>query len=171
MKCYLCLRNGPEFVGCGGLQPAVLAAVMYCGVTQCRCLEAAYGRYGLASGQCGPSRVLEASLRVRLSGRRDAAGQRHGWRSLRQALSHAPPRCKVVHESRLMKKTTHPSPKTRATSTPRTSVTFPTDLYKALEELARKKKVSLAWIVRDAAERYVSAESHFGASGVSGRAL
>lgn len=69
-----------------------------------------------------------------------------------------------------MKKNTHPAPKTRATITPRTSVTFPPDLYKALEELARKKKVSLAWIVREAAERYVSAESHFSGNSVSGGA-
>jgi ribonuclease HI len=28
-------------------------------------------------------------------------------------------------------------------------------LYETLEELAKQKKVSLAWVVRDAAERYV----------------
>jgi predicted DNA-binding protein len=39
---------------------------------------------------------------------------------------------------------------------PRASITFPNDLYKALEELARRKKVSLAWVVRDAAEKYVA---------------
>jgi len=38
---------------------------------------------------------------------------------------------------------------------PRTSVTFPPDLYQTLEQLAERKKVSVAWIVRDAAERYV----------------
>jgi predicted DNA-binding ribbon-helix-helix protein len=38
---------------------------------------------------------------------------------------------------------------------PRTSVTFPPDLYQTLEQLAGRKKVSVAWIVRDAAERYV----------------
>lgn len=41
---------------------------------------------------------------------------------------------------------------------PRASVSFPPDLYKTLEELARKKKVSIAWVVREAAEQYVSAE-------------
>lgn len=41
---------------------------------------------------------------------------------------------------------------------PRASITFPPELYKALEDLAKKKKVSIAWIVRDAAEQYVSAE-------------
>ena len=38
----------------------------------------------------------------------------------------------------------------------RASVTFPTALYQALEEIARLKKVSVAWVVRDAAERYVA---------------
>jgi metal-responsive CopG/Arc/MetJ family transcriptional regulator len=38
----------------------------------------------------------------------------------------------------------------------RASISFPPDLYETLEELARRKKVSLAWIVRDAAERYIA---------------
>lgn len=38
----------------------------------------------------------------------------------------------------------------------RASISFPTDLYKALEELAKQKKVSLAWVVRDAAERHIA---------------
>jgi metal-responsive CopG/Arc/MetJ family transcriptional regulator len=39
---------------------------------------------------------------------------------------------------------------------PRASVTFPPELYKSLEGLAREKKVSIAWVVRDAAEKYVA---------------
>lgn len=39
---------------------------------------------------------------------------------------------------------------------PRASVTFPPDLYKILEDLAKQKKVSLAWVVREAAEKYVA---------------
>jgi predicted DNA-binding protein len=39
---------------------------------------------------------------------------------------------------------------------PRTSVTFPPDIYETLAALAQKKKVSVAWIVREAAERYVA---------------
>ena len=38
----------------------------------------------------------------------------------------------------------------------RASISFPSDLYSHLEELARQKKVSLAWVVRDAAEKYVA---------------
>jgi len=40
----------------------------------------------------------------------------------------------------------------------RASISFPPDLYKTLEELAKQKKVSLAWIVREASERYVISE-------------
>lgn len=39
---------------------------------------------------------------------------------------------------------------------PRASVTFPPELYETLEAIARSKKVSVAWVVRDAAERYVA---------------
>jgi hypothetical protein len=38
----------------------------------------------------------------------------------------------------------------------RASISFPADLYAALEADAKRKKVSLAWIVRDAAEQYLS---------------
>jgi metal-responsive CopG/Arc/MetJ family transcriptional regulator len=41
----------------------------------------------------------------------------------------------------------------------RASITFPSDLYQALEKIALQKKVSLAWVVRDASERYVSEET------------
>ena len=39
---------------------------------------------------------------------------------------------------------------------PRASVTFPTELYETLEAIAKAKKVSVAWVVRDAAEKYVA---------------
>jgi predicted DNA-binding protein len=38
----------------------------------------------------------------------------------------------------------------------RVSVTFPPELYQTLQDLAKRKKVSVAWLVRDAAERYVA---------------
>jgi predicted DNA-binding protein len=37
----------------------------------------------------------------------------------------------------------------------RASISFPPELYSHLEKLARQKKVSLAWVVRDAVEKYV----------------
>jgi metal-responsive CopG/Arc/MetJ family transcriptional regulator len=40
----------------------------------------------------------------------------------------------------------------------RASVSFPSDLYESLEEIARNKKVSLAWVIREAAERYAAVE-------------
>jgi metal-responsive CopG/Arc/MetJ family transcriptional regulator len=38
----------------------------------------------------------------------------------------------------------------------RTSVTFPAEVYSSLEIIAKQKKVSTAWVIRDAAEKYVS---------------
>jgi metal-responsive CopG/Arc/MetJ family transcriptional regulator len=38
----------------------------------------------------------------------------------------------------------------------RASVSFPKDLYETLEQLAKGKKVSVAWIVRDATEKYIA---------------
>ena len=40
----------------------------------------------------------------------------------------------------------------------RASISFPPELYGTLAELAKQKKVSLAWVVRDAAEKYVAVE-------------
>ena len=38
----------------------------------------------------------------------------------------------------------------------RASISFPPELYENLEEIATKKRVSIAWVVRDAAEKYVA---------------
>ncbi len=38
----------------------------------------------------------------------------------------------------------------------RASVTFPAEVYASLETIAKQKKVSMAWVIRDAAEKYVS---------------
>jgi len=38
----------------------------------------------------------------------------------------------------------------------RASISFPAALYKALVKIAQQKKVSLAWVVRDAAETYIT---------------
>ena len=40
--------------------------------------------------------------------------------------------------------------------TVRASISFPAEAYKALEDIAKEKKVSVAWIVRDATEQYVA---------------
>jgi predicted DNA-binding ribbon-helix-helix protein len=48
------------------------------------------------------------------------------------------------------------STKNQSPSLVRASISFPPDLYATLEEIAKQKKVSLAWVVRDAAERYIS---------------
>jgi hypothetical protein len=38
----------------------------------------------------------------------------------------------------------------------RASISFPAEIHRTLEELAREKKVSLAWVVRDAADKYIA---------------
>jgi metal-responsive CopG/Arc/MetJ family transcriptional regulator len=51
------------------------------------------------------------------------------------------------------------SVKTQSTPTVRASISFPPALYETLEDIAKQKKVSLAWVVRDAAEKYVSGQT------------
>jgi hypothetical protein len=46
--------------------------------------------------------------------------------------------------------------KTKGELPTRTSVTIPADIYSSLEIIAKQKRVSMAWVLRDAAERYVS---------------
>lgn len=38
----------------------------------------------------------------------------------------------------------------------RATISFPSELYKTLEDIATQKKVSLAWVVREAAEQYIA---------------
>lgn len=38
----------------------------------------------------------------------------------------------------------------------RASVSFPSDVYEDLERIAKERKVSLAWVVREAAEKYLT---------------
>jgi predicted DNA-binding protein len=38
----------------------------------------------------------------------------------------------------------------------RASISFPPDVYETLEAIAKEKKVSLAWVVREAAEKYIA---------------
>ena len=48
------------------------------------------------------------------------------------------------------------SPKAQKKAAVRASITFPPDLYETLEGIAQQKKASLAWILRDAAEKYTA---------------
>lgn len=43
----------------------------------------------------------------------------------------------------------------QAGSAVRASISFPHEVYDTLEMIAKEKKVSLAWVVREAAERYI----------------
>jgi hypothetical protein len=38
----------------------------------------------------------------------------------------------------------------------RATISFPSEIYQTLDEIARQKKVSLAWVVREATEQYVA---------------
>jgi len=52
-------------------------------------------------------------------------------------------------------KTLRPSQSNHTSKTTRASVSFPCELYETLERIAKDKKVSVAWIIRDAAEKYI----------------
>ena len=70
-------------------------------------------------------------------------------------------RTAVVYRGASSKGLRMPIKKTRATKSreatmPRTSVSFPPEVYKTIEDLAKKKKVSFAWVVREAVEKYVA---------------
>jgi len=46
--------------------------------------------------------------------------------------------------------------KAQSAAAVRASISFPPDVYETLEVIAKEKKVSLAWVVREAAERYIA---------------
>ena len=46
--------------------------------------------------------------------------------------------------------------KTQSAAAVRASISFPPSVYETLEVIAKDKKVSLAWVVREAAERYIA---------------
>jgi hypothetical protein len=45
---------------------------------------------------------------------------------------------------------------TPAASAVRATISFPPEVYETLEVIAKEKKVSLAWVVRDATEKYIA---------------
>jgi predicted DNA-binding protein len=47
-------------------------------------------------------------------------------------------------------------PKAEGSGVVRASISFPPEIYDTLEGIAREKKVSLAWVVREAAEQYIA---------------
>jgi predicted transcriptional regulator len=51
-------------------------------------------------------------------------------------------------------KQSHPTP----VHPTRASITFPPEIYSTLEAIARSKKVSVAWVVRDAIDKYLAQE-------------
>ena len=64
----------------------------------------------------------------------------------------------ILKRQAAMKKTKgeRRSMKTKSASLVRASISFPPNLYETLEKLAKQKKVSLAWVVRAAAEKYAA---------------
>ena len=64
-------------------------------------------------------------------------------------------KCCIKFEGRPMqvKRGRKPTGKPRAT---RASASLPPDLYTTLQEIAKQKKVSVAWVIRDAAEKYIA---------------
>jgi hypothetical protein len=56
--------------------------------------------------------------------------------------------------TRRSKRKTKPKPAEGATV--RATISFPSEIYQTLEGIAREKKVSLAWVVREASEQYIA---------------
>jgi metal-responsive CopG/Arc/MetJ family transcriptional regulator len=55
-----------------------------------------------------------------------------------------------------MSKTSSKKTDAQRSKTVRQSVSFKRDVHETLELLAQEKKVSVAWVVRDAVEKYIS---------------
>ncbi|WP_420466486.1 ribbon-helix-helix domain-containing protein [Panacagrimonas sp.] len=51
------------------------------------------------------------------------------------------------------KKPRKPTGKPRPT---RTSASLPPEVYSTLQDIAKQKKVSVAWVIRDAADKYIA---------------
>ena len=43
-----------------------------------------------------------------------------------------------------------------STAQVRATISFPPEVYEILERIAKEKKVSLAWVVREATEKYIA---------------
>lgn len=53
------------------------------------------------------------------------------------------------------KKATGKKMKAQSTAAVRATISFPREVYATLEGIAKEKKVSLAWVVREATEQYI----------------
>lgn len=53
------------------------------------------------------------------------------------------------------KKPARKSIKVKSTVQVRATISFPPEVYETLENIAKEKKVSLAWVVREASEKYI----------------
>src|SRR5450759_4068114 len=84
------------------------------------------------------------------------------WQNPEGQFACSPPWCTVVKTPQRgtppmkRKKVERGSRKAQNPSWVRASISFPPDLYGTLEDIAKQKKVSLAWVVREAAESYVA---------------
>ncbi|MBX9661504.1 MAG: hypothetical protein K2X00_23340 [Nitrospiraceae bacterium] len=47
----------------------------------------------------------------------------------------------------------------------RASISFPAAVYETLELIAKEKKVSLAWVVREASEKYIAGKRPLSVTG------
>jgi hypothetical protein len=70
-------------------------------------------------------------------------------------LTAAPPWCSVVHA---MATVSRSSQSDSDNETERVSVTFPRPHYSELQRIAEDKRVSVAWVVRDAVREYLAAQ-------------
>jgi metal-responsive CopG/Arc/MetJ family transcriptional regulator len=61
-----------------------------------------------------------------------------------------------------------PEPVEAETNSVRATISFPPDMYRTLEEIARQKKVSLAWVVREAVDQYFTEKWPLFGKNVSG---
>lgn len=61
-----------------------------------------------------------------------------------------------LYEARSMKAKKGKKMQTENAVAVRATISFPPQVYQTLEVIAKEKKVSLAWVVREAAERYIA---------------
>lgn len=67
--------------------------------------------------------------------------------------------CNVVKRRKAMTKSKEgdgEKMKPQSAAAIRASISFPAEVYETLEGIAKEKKVSLAWVVREAAEKYIA---------------